>query len=267
MQASKLQGQAKATNNLSLLSKNSMGSSFRQPIIQQLLWAAFLLPSISAFVNPIPNLANRGSSQLCPSDEHAFLYASKGGHNEKPPNEKKKYKFGDITQSLVTRFTKKKDYVFGDMSRALDQSAKKKVSELCGKDQYEFGDLSKYIDSEVKDKVNDFTKKDRYKFGDIAEEILNRIKNRDYTLEDIIILLKILLAFGAGLTPVAQFLPAKLLIEALDVSIAGDLGSRLIEEITKELDRRMKMAFTGSPDYQLGDLSKKAILKYIGKDE
>jgi hypothetical protein len=69
------------------------------------------------------------------------------------------------------------------------------------------------------------------------------------------------------LTPVAQFLPAKLLIEALDVSIAGDLGNKFIAEITKELDRRMKMAFTGSPDYQLGDLSKKAVLKYIGKDE
>jgi hypothetical protein len=246
-----------------MMRQKSARSSFRQPTILQFLLATLFLPGIAAFTTSPYSVCRE--SLPC-SSGRGFLCAS-NGQNEEPPNEKKKYKFGDITQSLVTRVTKKKNYKFGDLSRALDQSAKNKVAKLRGKDQYEFGDLSKYIDSKVKEQVNDFTKKDLYKFGDITEEIIKRIKNRDYSLEDMIILLKILLAFGAGLTPVAQFLPAKLLIEALDVSIAGDLGNKFIAEITKELDRRMKMAFTGSPDYQLGDLSKKAVLKYIGKDE
>lgn len=82
-----------------------------------------------------------------------------------------------------------------------------------------------------------------------------------------IILFKILLAFGAGLSPVANFLPAKLLIELLDYSIVGDLSNKLIHAITSELDRRMKKAFTGDEDYKLGDMSKKAMLNYIGKEE
>ena len=193
------------------------------------------------------------------------LYAAKKD-DDKQPN-KKKYKFGDITKSFVTKITKKDDYEFGDLSRSLDKAAKEKVATLSNKDSYEFGDLARYVDSKVKEQVNEFTNKESYKFGDVTKEIVNKLKTREYTLDDMIILFKILLAFGAGLSPVASFLPAKLLIEMLDYSIVGDLGSKLIAAITTELDKRMKKAFTGDEDYQLGDLSKKAVLNYIGKEE
>lgn len=237
--------------------------------VLQLSLATLLLPNISAFISP--SFANRDIPRhLCSSDppcSSLVVVSAAKENNEGPSKEKSAYRFGDITKNLVTRVTKKKNYEFGDLSRSLDKAAKQKVAQLRGKDEYEFGDLSIYIDTKVKEQVNDFTNKDQYNFGDLTKEIVQRIKTRDYSLEDMIILLKILLVFGAGLAPVAKFLPAKLLIEALDVSIMGDLGSKLIAEITKELDRRMKMAFTGSPDYQLGDMSKKAVLKYIGKEE
>lgn len=159
------------------------------------------------------------------------------------------------------------EYKFGDISKSIDKAAKNKVAELRGKETYEFGDLSRYIDEKVKEQVNDFTNKNEYTPGDITKEIMNRVKSRDYTVEDMIILFKILLALGANLSPVANFLPAKLLIEALDYSIAGDLGGKLINTITEELDRRMKKAFTGDENYKIGDLTKKSLLKYIGKDE
>ena len=76
--------------------------------------------------------------------------------------------------------------------------------------------------------------------GDIRKKILRRVASRDYSLEDIILLLKILLALGSGLSPVASFLPANLLIELLDYSILGDLANKIIEAASKELDRRFK---------------------------
>ncbi|GFH43738.1 hypothetical protein CTEN210_00211 [Chaetoceros tenuissimus] len=177
------------------------------------------------------------------------------------------YKFGDITKNIVSKVTNKpvSEYKFGDISKSIDKAAKNKVAEL--RFPYEFGDLSRYIDEKVKEQVNDFTNKNEYTPGDVTKEIMNRVKSRDYTVEDMIILFKILLALGANLSPVANFLPAKLLIEALDYSIAGDLGGKLINTITEELDRRMKKAFTGDENYQIGDLTKKSLLKYIGKDE
>jgi hypothetical protein len=238
--------------------------------VLQFSLAILLLSDISAFISPSYATRREIPRRLYSSNppcSSLVVVSAANESNEGPSKKKSGYRFGDITKNFVTRVTKKKDYEFGDLSRSLDKAAKQKVAQLRGKDEYEFGDLSIYIDTKVKEQVNDFTSKDQYNFGDLTKEIVQRIKTRDYSLEDMIILLKILLVFGAGLSPVAKFLPAKLLIEALDVSVMGDLGNKLIAEITKELDRRMKMAFTGSPDYQLGDMSKKAVLKYIGKEE
>lgn len=194
------------------------------------------------------------------------LFASQDGNNN---SKKKGYQFGDITKNLISKVTNKDDYEFGDLSKAIDKTVKQKVATMSGKDKdsYQFGDLSKLIDSKVKEQVNDFTNQESYQFGDVTKEILKRVKTRNYTLDDMMILLKILLAFGAGLSPVANFLPAKLLIELLDYSILGDVTNKVTSAITQELDRRMKKAFTGDVDYQLGDMSKKAVLNYIGKEE
>jgi len=177
------------------------------------------------------------------------------------------YKFGDFTKGLMKKVTKKEDYKFGDLSRHLDSVAKQTVADFTKKEKYEFGDLSRYVDSKVKGSINDFTNSTKYEFGDVSKEIAGRVATHDYTLDDLIFLIKILLAFGAGLSPVANFLPAKLLIQLLDVSIAGDVTNKVVAAITTELDKRFKKAFTGDPNYQMGDLSKQAVLDYIGKDE
>ena len=186
-----------------------------------------------------------------------------------PKKKKKGYQFGDITKNLVSKVTKKDDYEFGDISKAIDKTVKEKVATLSGKDKdsYEFGDLSRLLDSRVKEQLNDFTNQTSYEFGDISREILKRVKSRDYTIDDMFFLFKVLLAFGAGISPIASFLPAKLLIQLLDYSIIGDVSNRVATAVSEELDRRMKKAFTGDPDYKLGDMSKKAVLNYIGKEE
>jgi len=83
------------------------------------------------------------------------------------PAKPKKYKFGDLTKSFVTKITKKDDYQFGDLSKYLDQQAKSKITQVTQKEDYEFGDLSRYIDSRVKDQVAAFANKEEYEFGDM----------------------------------------------------------------------------------------------------
>ena len=176
-------------------------------------------------------------------------------------NEKKKgYQFGDITKGLINNITKKDKYEFGDLSKHLDSKVKENIASLTNKNEYEFGDLTKYI-------VSDFTNSTKYEFGDITKEIIQRVKTHNYTLEDLAILVKALVSFGVGLSPVASFLPVKLLIDLLNYSIAGDLGTKVVSSITLEIDKRMKKAITGDESYEIGDYTKKAVLKYTGRDE
>jgi len=45
------------------------------------------------------------------------------------------------------------------------------------------------------------------------------------------------------------------------------VGDRFVGAVTMEVDKKMKKAFTGDPDYQVGDLAKRAVLGYLDKDE
>jgi hypothetical protein len=187
-------------------------------------------------------------------------------HSLNSDKEEEKYKFGDLTRNFIRKVSKNEKYELGDAMRSIDKTVKQSVAKASGKEEYQFGDLSRLLDKTIKDKANAFTGNEEYAVGDISKEILRRVASRDYSLEDIILLLKILLALGSGLSPVASFLPAKLLIELLDYSILGDLSNKIIEAASKELDRRFKKSITGDENYQLGDLSKKAIMKYVGKE-
>ena len=184
------------------------------------------------------------------------------------------YKFGDISRSIGKKFTSavnqqtgKDKYEFGDLTKWLDKKAKAQANALTGKDDYEFGDLSRWVDAKVKDKVNSLSGKSEYEFGDLSKEILRRVLSGEYEFGDIVILCKILLSFGVGLSPVSTFFPTKFLIEFLNFSIAEDVGGRLVGALAQEVDRRVKKAITGDENYQLGDLAKKQILKYTNKDE
>jgi len=164
---------------------------------------------------------------------------------------------------------KKKDgYQFGDISKSVVRALGKSVTKVTGKEEYKFGDLSRWVDAQAKEKVNQFTNKDgEYQFGDISKEIIRRVRSGDFTLDDIVILCKVLISFGVGLQPVASFLPVKLLVEMLNYSIAADLGDKMVGAVATELDKRMKQAITGDEYYRIGDLTLRAVNKFTGNNE
>lgn len=190
---------------------------------------------------------------------HTLLEAGKDG-----------YKFGDFTRSIGEKVTGNKDYKFGDISKAVDKQAKSKVNELTGKNEYKFGDLSKYLDSQAKDKVANFTGNSTYKVGDISKEVVRRAWAGEYDLEDMFLVIRVLLQMGASFTPMARFLPVKLLLELLNVGLAQDVGSKVIGKVATSLDERFKEAITGDAKYQLGDKTKDRLIKSLtrltGKD-
>jgi len=249
---------------------------------QQSRAGTFPVTTIAAFGHYTHS--NIGKQTICSPPKRAHhhrhriiaLSSSSNENNEetndntkKKKPKKKGYKFGDFTKSFVTKIgkTQKDDYEFGDLSKYLDQQAKSTINQVTQKDDYEFGDLSRYIDSRVKDEVKSFANVEEYAFGDVTKEIVRRVATRDFEWKDMVTLMKVLLSFGVGFSPVASFLPVKFLIDLLNYSITADVGDRFVGAVTLEVDKRMKKAFTGDPDYQVGDLSKKAILGYLDKEE
>jgi len=196
---------------------------------------------------------------------HTRLYLS-GDENQNDKPKQRGYKFGDLTKSIIGSRVEKitgKPYEFGDLSRKIDSSIKDSINSLTGHDDYQFGDLSKYVDSQLKQQVNKFTKKDRYQFGDLTREILKRVSEGEYTLDDLFMLLKALALFEASISPVAGFLPVKLLIELLNFSLANDVAGRVSSALAMELDRRLKKAILGDENYVLGDATKRTIANAV----
>mmetsp|Transcript_33692 Transcript_33692/g.70834 ORF Transcript_33692/g.70834 Transcript_33692/m.70834 type:complete len:389 (-) Transcript_33692:48-1214(-) len=203
------------------------------------------------------------------------LRASGSDDNTKGGGGKKKgYRFGDLTKSLIGGSVEKitgKPYEFGDLSRAVDTSIKDKINDLTGNDDYEFGDLSRWVDTKIKGEVNKFTDKDAYKFGDLTKEIVRRVATGEYTLDDLFMLLKALAIFEASISPVAGFLPVKLLVELLNFSLLNDIGGKVTSALAMELDKRLKKSLLGDENYKLGDATKRtignAVKSYTGKEE
>jgi hypothetical protein len=182
------------------------------------------------------------------------------------------YKFGDITKSLIGGSVEKitgKPYEFGDLSRHIDRNVKDKVNDLTGKSDYEFGDLSRFVDSKIKGEVNKFTGKESYRVGDLSKELIRRVASGDFTLDDLFMILKALAIFEASISPVAGFLPVKLLIDLLNFSLANDVAGRVASSLAMELDKRLKGALLGNENYKLGDATKStianAVKSYTGK--
>mmetsp|Transcript_20175 Transcript_20175/g.34457 ORF Transcript_20175/g.34457 Transcript_20175/m.34457 type:complete len:117 (-) Transcript_20175:202-552(-) len=59
----------------------------------------------------------------------------------------------------------------------------------------------------------------------------------------------------------------KLLLQLFDFSLTQEVGERLLGALAKVLDERFKEAVVGDANYQMGDLTKKAILNFIDKEE
>lgn len=178
------------------------------------------------------------------------------------------YKFGDLSRSLGKKISTVtgKDYEFGDLSRWADAQAKSAAANLTDSDEYRFGDLTRWVDARAKSAAANFTHSEEYQFGDLTKEIGRRVASGEYTFGDLITLLKVLLSFGVGLSPVSAILPVQLLVNILNYSIANDVGERLIGALAVEVDKKMKEAVTGDPNYRVGDLTGRAVNSFTGKD-
>ncbi|CAJ1403951.1 unnamed protein product [Effrenium voratum] len=118
-------------------------------------------------------------------------------------------------------------------------------------------------------RVADLLGKEQYEFGDISREIARRAKEAEIDEEDLKLLLRAVLALGAGLTPVAHLLPIQVLLNLYGSSLELELSQRLLSRLTasmaKELDRRAKEAMLGkgNEDYVLGDLTRAQMQRSI----
>ena len=187
------------------------------------------------------------------------------------------YQFGDWTKSILGTTAnvltgnqqKKKEYQFGDITKGVAQKAVDAVKELSGnkeEEDYQFGDLTRALDRKAKKTAAEFTGKSEYQVG-ISKELIRRVRTGDYKVEDIILLVKVMVTLGAEFSPLASVLPAKLLLEMMNYSLAQEVGGKVLEVVSGALDKRFKEAVTGDADYAVGDLTKKAIMNFIGKEE
>lgn len=230
---------------------------------------------------PLPSTRSHRRQQGCRRP------ATKDDDNQK----KKGYQFGDISRFLaksasnkISQVTGKDKYEFGDLSKWIDQRVKDKVTDWTGKERYEFGDLTRWVDQAAKERVANFTAKSRvsdggnndnnntynYQFGDISREIVRRVTTGEYSLDDVFLALKVVLAAGASLTPIANVLPIKWLLQLINFGIAEQIADKLLGSLATALDERIKEALTGNAKYQLGDITKRklsqAINNFTGKE-
>jgi len=131
---------------------------------------------------------------------------------------------------------------------------------------------SEMVGSKAKMLVLNFTKKDKYEFGDVTKELVNRVAKSEINLQDVLLLLKILLALGATVGPLAELLPFTFLIEALNISLEQKVGGKILEVLSKTLDNRLVAALFTSDDKSLiGDVVKRSVLggvlQFTGKSE
>jgi hypothetical protein len=83
-------------------------------------------------------------------------------------------------------------------------------------------------------------------------------------IQDAILLLKILLAIGATVGPLAELLPFTFLLEALNISIEQKVGGKVLEVLAKSLDSRIVGALFSSEDRSLiGDVAKRSLISGI----
>jgi len=160
----------------------------------------------------------------------------------------------------------KKEYRFGDLTRGL----LKRVKEDSSSTSYKFGDISRWLDKKAKERVSKFTSKENYKFGDMSKEVIRRLRDGEYSRDDLWLFLKIVATIGINLQPVTSVLPLKVLMDLLNMtmeaSIAKTVGDKAVSAIANEIDGRMKELITGDRNYKLGDFTERAVSKWTGKE-
>lgn len=167
----------------------------------------------------------------------------------------------------ITETGSSKGYRFLDVTKFLVRKITRKINDFTGETHYEFGDITRAVSRMAHRRVVKFTGKERYEIGDISKEIIRRVLDGEYKIDDIIFLCKVLLTMGAEFGPVARFLPAKVLLEMMSYSLKQEASEKLLRALATALDTRLKNSMDGDPEHQVGDVTKKAVLKFIEKDE
>ncbi|KAL3768555.1 hypothetical protein ACHAW5_004966 [Stephanodiscus triporus] len=123
---------------------------------------------------------------------------------------------------------------------------------------------SEMVGSKAKTLVLNFTGKREYRFGDVTKELVHRVVSQEVNMKDWILLLKILIALGATIGPLAELLPFTFLIEALNLSLEQKLGGKILDVLSKTLDSRLVAAlFTPDDKSLIGDVIKRSVLSGV----
>jgi hypothetical protein len=153
------------------------------------------------------------------------------------------YKIGDISKEIdvrvkteVTKLRGKEDgeYELGDLVLAMDKMSKDLTEGLTGK-PYEAGDLSIELDTRIKGAVASYCGKDTYEVGDLTNAVTSRVSSR-----------------------VEEF--------------TGTGKPYEFGDVTNEVMNRRKvwvqdlLGAEAAENYQFGDITKKAMENFTGKD-
>jgi hypothetical protein len=169
------------------------------------------------------------------------------------------YKIGDISKEIdvrvkgeVAKLRGKEDgeYELGDLVLAMDQMSKDLTENLTGK-PYQPGDLSIELDTRIKGAVAKYCDKEEYEFGDLSKAIRSRVSSRveeftgkEYEFGDV---------SRELMNGRKEWMKNLLGAEAAENYEFGDLTKKGITN------------FTGKDDYEFGDVSKKLFSNLFGK--
>ena len=139
----------------------------------------------------------------------------------------------NLSISLCCRVFLSSSDELGDFVMAMDEASKQMTEDLTGK-PYEAGDLSVELDKRIKSTIADYCDKDEYEFGDLTKTVSSRIQSRveEYTGKPY------------------EF---------------GDISRK----INSQRQEWMKdfLGEEAAANYKFGDLTKKALMNFTGKDD
>jgi hypothetical protein len=147
------------------------------------------------------------------------------------------YKIGDISKEIdvrvkteVTKLRGKEDgeYELGDLVLAMDKMSKEMTEGLTGK-PYEAGDLSLELDTRIKGAVASYCGKETYEVGDLTNAVTSRVSSR-----------------------VEEF--------------TGTGKPYEFGDVTNEVWVQDLLGAEAAENYQFGDITKKAMENFTGKD-
>ena len=172
--------------------------------------------------------------------------------------------------------------ILGEISKSMIGTFANSYGSLNHRDDYDTSDdLSMMIDRRRAKRTNTRPKNT---LRDATNEIVRRIMaGEEYTQEDLILLLKLVLTVGVSFQPIARMLPIRTLVQMLDLSVSQRLADRVKFLLANELDTRVKdmvaenmqrhfarqaiRAFTGKEEYVFGDIARSLLRNDSGNRE